>query len=81
MIPICALCRSFGGRCVWEIDENSSDPALSDKYAGPSNRQSTSKPFALTALFQLEPFVDAYFSLYHESYPIVHEATFRRAYG
>jgi len=28
-------------------------------------------------LSQLEPFVDAYFSLYHVSYPIVHEATFR----
>lgn len=26
---------------------------------------------------QLEPFVDAYFRLYHCSYPIVHEATFR----
>lgn len=25
----------------------------------------------------LEPFIDAYFSLYHVSYPIVHEATFR----
>lgn len=33
--------------------------------------------FALTSLSQLEPFVDAYFQLYHCSYPIVHEATFR----
>ncbi|KAL4866023.1 hypothetical protein BDV12DRAFT_210748 [Aspergillus spectabilis] len=34
-------------------------------------------PFALTSMSQLEPFVDAYFRLYHCSYPIVHEATFR----
>lgn len=26
---------------------------------------------------QLEPFIDAYFTIYHCSYPIVHEATFR----
>lgn len=32
---------------------------------------------ALFTLAQLEPFVDAYFSTYHISYPIVHEATFR----
>ncbi|KAL4993348.1 fungal-specific transcription factor domain-containing protein [Aspergillus recurvatus] len=34
-------------------------------------------PFVLNAMSQLEPFVDAYFRLYHCSYPIVHEATFR----
>ena len=34
-------------------------------------------PFALASLGQLEPFVDAYFSLFHQSYPIVHEASFR----
>ena len=33
--------------------------------------------FALTSLSQLEPFVDVYFQVYHCSYPIVHEATFR----
>jgi transcriptional regulatory protein GAL4 len=32
---------------------------------------------ALFTLAQLEPFVDAYFSTYHISYPIIHEATFR----
>ncbi|ETN45964.1 uncharacterized protein HMPREF1541_00146 [Cyphellophora europaea CBS 101466] len=31
----------------------------------------------LFTLAQLEPFVDAYFSTYHISYPIIHEATFR----
>ncbi|KAL5042955.1 hypothetical protein BDW71DRAFT_200139 [Aspergillus fruticulosus] len=34
-------------------------------------------PFVLNTMSQLEPFVDAYFRLYHCSYPIVHEATFR----
>lgn len=48
---------------------------------GPVNPQSTSRPFALMALSQLETFVDAYLSPYHEFYPIVHEATFHRAYG
>lgn len=42
-----------------------------------SNRPPTSIPFALTSVGQLEPFVDAYFSLFHRSYPIVYEATFR----
>jgi len=34
-------------------------------------------PIALTSLGQLEPFVEAYFTVFHRSYPIVHEATFR----
>ncbi|KAL4890120.1 hypothetical protein BDV59DRAFT_185293 [Aspergillus ambiguus] len=34
-------------------------------------------PFTPTSMSQLEPFIDAYFGLYHCSYPIVHEATFR----
>ena len=42
---------------------------------------SRSIPFALTSLGQLEPFVEAYFSLYHQSYPIVHEATFRAEFS
>lgn len=44
------------------------------------HQQPESKPpvsFVLTSLSQLEPFVDAYFQLYHCSYPIVHEATLR----
>lgn len=44
---------------------------------GTANRPTSSIHFALTSLGQLEPFVEAYFSLYHRSYPIVHEATFR----
>lgn len=44
---------------------------------GMANRPTSSVPFALTSLGQMEPFVEAYFSLYHRSYPIVHEATFR----
>ncbi|KAL4804987.1 fungal-specific transcription factor domain-containing protein [Aspergillus unguis] len=34
-------------------------------------------PFIFNSQSQLEPFIDAYFQLYHTSYPIVHEATFR----
>ncbi|GLA38515.1 lactose regulatory protein lac9 and GAL4-like protein [Aspergillus niger] len=41
------------------------------------NDQPPRIPFALSSLGQLEPFVDAYFSLFHRSYPIIHEATFR----
>ncbi|KAL4953260.1 fungal-specific transcription factor domain-containing protein [Aspergillus filifer] len=43
----------------------------------PYHRLGQSIPFALTSMSQLEPFIDAYFRLYHASYPIVHEATFR----
>lgn len=42
-----------------------------------STRVPTPIPQAIYSLSQLEPFVDAYFQLYHVSYPIVHEATFR----
>ncbi|KAL3474429.1 fungal-specific transcription factor domain-containing protein [Aspergillus californicus] len=42
-----------------------------------SQHQHSTIPFALTSMSQLEPFVDSYFRLYHCSYPIVHEATFR----
>jgi transcriptional regulatory protein GAL4 len=49
----------------------------SEQYARVSNRPTSSIPFALVSLGQLEPFVDAYFSLFHRSYPIIHEATFR----
>ncbi|KAL4736655.1 fungal-specific transcription factor domain-containing protein [Aspergillus similis] len=41
------------------------------------NECRASIPFVLNTMSQLEPFVDAYFRLYHCSYPIVHEATFR----
>lgn len=48
-----------------------------EQHARPANRPTSTIPFALSSLGQLEPFVDAYFSLFHRSYPIVHEATFR----
>ncbi|KAL7930663.1 fungal-specific transcription factor domain-containing protein [Trichoderma chlorosporum] len=34
-------------------------------------------PFAMTSLSALDGYIDDYFSLYHRSYPIIHEATFR----
>ncbi|KAJ5730369.1 uncharacterized protein N7483_004877 [Penicillium malachiteum] len=49
----------------------------SEKYMDSVNNTSRSVPFVWTSSGQLEPFVEAYFSLYHRSYPIVHEATFR----
>ena len=48
-----------------------------DQQAGLANLQRPPDSFAITSLSQLEPFIDAYFQLYHCSYPIVHEATFR----
>jgi hypothetical protein len=48
----------------------------SDKYIR-ADHPAPSIPYAVTSLGQLEPFVEAYFSLYHRSYPIIHEATFR----
>jgi transcriptional regulatory protein GAL4 len=48
-----------------------------DVQAGDESMRNTPIPKAIYTLSQLEPFVDAYFSLYHVSYPIVHEATFR----
>lgn len=56
---------------------NHADCYSSDQYMGVPNQTPPSVPFALTSLSQLEPFVEAYFSLYHRSYPIIHEATFR----
>ncbi|KAJ5083035.1 Zn(II)2Cys6 transcription factor [Penicillium argentinense] len=51
--------------------------ADTDRGAESSNRSVPSIPFALDSLGQLEPFVDGYFAVFHRSYPIVHEATFR----
>lgn len=57
---------------------NGIDPYGSDRDAENSAPpRSSSIPFALKSFSQLEPFIDAYFRLYHCSYPIVHEATFR----
>ena len=41
------------------------------------NRPPSAIPYAITSLSFLEGFLDAYFMLFHRSYPIVHEATFR----
>ncbi|OQE09014.1 hypothetical protein PENFLA_c116G07964 [Penicillium flavigenum] len=54
-------------------DMSASDQRCETAYS----HQRTRVPFSLTSLSQLEPFIDAYFSLYHCSYPIIHEATFR----
>lgn len=58
------------------------DDASADSGVDVDNAQNeTANPTppipALFTLAQLEPFVDAYFSTYHISYPIIHEATFR----
>ena len=50
---------------------------MSDEIQGDDSLRNTPIPKAIYTLSELEPFVDAYFSLYHVSYPIVHEATFR----
>ncbi|KAJ6075610.1 uncharacterized protein N7446_003387 [Penicillium canescens] len=57
--------------------QSNSEDYNSRPYPEGSSRQPCGIPFSLTSLSQLEPFVDAYFSLYHQSYPIVHEAKFR----
>lgn len=57
---------------------DASDAQVSHQEEEATTGHSTpSLQFALTSLGHLEPFVDAYFSLFHQSFPIVHEATFR----
>ncbi|KAJ6126562.1 Zn(II)2Cys6 transcription factor [Penicillium sp. IBT 18751x] len=48
-----------------------------EQHAWAANRPTPTIPFILNSLGELEPFVNAYFSVFHPSYPIVHEATFR----
>lgn len=67
-----ALLRATDARPIDVDDSRGSDP-----HSGQENCYASSIPFSLTSLSHLEPFIDAYFSLYHLSYPIVHEATFR----
>lgn len=55
----------------------SGDQVDSRQNSGESNHPVLRIPSALTSLGQLEPFVEAYFTFFHRSYPIVHEATFR----
>lgn len=67
-----ALLRMADSRSIEEVDTYGPDqqPEPTDFCRPPVT-------FALTSLSQLEPFIDAYFHLYHCSYPIIHEATFR----
>ena len=53
-------------------DHGDNEDTINDDAVAP-----TPPIMALFSLSQLEPFVDQYFQLYHVSYPIVHEATFR----
>ena len=58
-------------------DSNTSDDSATG--IDTTNHDGTVTPIqrALFSFSQLEPFVEAYFQLYHISYPILHEATFR----
>lgn len=69
------------GAALLRLADNGAQPAstydINDDAQGDESMRNTPIPKAIYSLSQLEPFVDAYFSLYHISYPIVHEATFR----
>ena len=58
-------------------DLSAEDPGENEDVATDDAVAPTPPIMALFSLSQLEPFVDQYFQLYHVSYPIVHEATFR----
>ncbi|UKZ55908.1 hypothetical protein TrVGV298_009732 [Trichoderma virens] len=45
--------------------------------SGTASPRASIIPFAITSLSALDGYIDDYFSLYHRSYPIIHEATFR----
>lgn len=73
------------GASFLHLTELSQSPEDGDAgITGPSNHGSRESP---VPLFQqapqpsrLDAFLDDYFSLYHHSYPIIHEATFRAEY-
>ncbi|EAU37638.1 conserved hypothetical protein [Aspergillus terreus NIH2624] len=65
-----ALLRLTTTQSTEDIHPDSAD--VQGNYHRPS-----SITFTPASMSQLEPFIDSYFSLYHCSYPIVHEATFR----
>lgn len=48
-----------------------------DHDSGTTSPGPSTVPFDITSPSALDGFIDDYFSLYHRSYPIVHEATFR----
>lgn len=58
-------------------DDASADSGIEVEHGQNETANPTPPIPALFTLAQLEPFVDAYFSTYHVSYPIIHEATFR----
>ncbi|KAL3482895.1 fungal-specific transcription factor domain-containing protein [Aspergillus germanicus] len=68
---------SASGAALLRLTDRRSEENDTAYSSGPQATHRPSIPFALTSMSQLEPFVDAYFRLYHCSYPIVHEATFR----
>lgn len=45
--------------------------------SGTTSPRVSTIPFAITSLSALDGYIDDYFALYHRSYPIIHEATFR----
>lgn len=64
-------------RLADSVQTNSADGSDSDVVGEEPSHVPTPIMKTIYSLSQLEPFVDAYFQLYHISYPIVHEATFR----
>lgn len=71
------LAGSASGAALLRLTDTRSDATAYESDTQPDYHRQSSIPFALNSMSQLEPFVDAYFRLYHCSYPIVHEATFR----
>lgn len=70
------------GAALLRVTDPSPNASASDHIGSAQNSERPnpsvpSIPFAMTSLGQLEPFVEAYFTVFHRSYPIVHEATFR----
>ncbi|PLB44509.1 hypothetical protein P170DRAFT_450591 [Aspergillus steynii IBT 23096] len=70
---------SASGAALLRLTDTGSTERIDGYEAGAQERyhRHSDIPFALSSMSQLEPFIDAYFGLYHCSYPIVHEATFR----
>ena len=69
------------GAALLRLADSGAQPAIDTNDADLTQEEPSQIHTPITrvsySLSQLEPFVDAYFQLYHISYPIVHEATFR----
>lgn len=69
------------GAALLRLADSGAQPAIDTNDADLTQEEPSQVHTPITrvsySLSQLEPFVDAYFQLYHISYPIVHEATFR----